>query len=48
MCTEKELNTNREKTESLKKAKNENVAGSVWLNLFMDSTGKCKLPFTHP
>jgi hypothetical protein len=35
--------------ESLKNAQNdktEYVAGSVWLNLFMDGTGKCKLPST--
>jgi hypothetical protein len=35
------------KTESLKKFQHdkiENVAGSVWLSLFMDGNGKCKLP----
>jgi hypothetical protein len=43
---EKKINT-----ESLKKAQHgkiENVAGSVWLCLFMDGTGKCKLPSTPP
>ena len=33
--------------EPLKKAqhnKTENVAGSVWLSLFMDGSGKWKLP----
>jgi hypothetical protein len=37
------------KSESLKKVQHnkiENVAGSVWLSLFMDGTGKCKLPST--
>jgi hypothetical protein len=37
--------------ESLKKAqygKIETVAGSVWLSLFMDGTGKCHLPATPP
>jgi hypothetical protein len=28
--------------------KTENVAGSVRMSLFMDGTGKCKLPSTHP
>ena len=38
-----------EETLPLKKApKIENVAGSVWLNLFMDSNDKCKLPSTSP
>jgi hypothetical protein len=40
-----------EKTESLKKVphnKIENVAGSVRLSLFMDGTGKCRLPATPP
>jgi hypothetical protein len=39
----------REKLETSKKAQHgkiENVAGSVWLNLFMDRNGKCKLPST--
>jgi hypothetical protein len=38
-----------EKTISLKKAqygKINNVAGSVWLILFMDGNEKCKLPST--
>ena len=25
-----------------------NAAGSVWLSLFMDGSGKCKLPSTYP
>jgi hypothetical protein len=40
---------NWRKYESLKKAQHgriENVAGSVWLSLFMDGTVKCKLPST--
>jgi hypothetical protein len=40
-----------ENTESLKKDQHdkiENVAGSVWLSLFMDGTGQCKLPSTPP
>ena len=42
---------NTEKMELLKKAqhnKTENVAGSVWLSLFMDGSGKCKLPSMSP
>jgi hypothetical protein len=38
-------------TESLKKAQHnkiENVAGSVWLSLFMNGNGKCKFPSTPP
>jgi hypothetical protein len=41
----------KRKTESLKKAQHdkiENVAGSVWLSLFMDGTVKWKLPSTPP
>jgi hypothetical protein len=40
-----------EKKESLTEVqdgKHENVAGSVWLNLFMDGSGNCKLPSTPP
>jgi hypothetical protein len=43
----REYSLNREKMEFQKNAQNdkiENVAGSVWLSLFMDSTGKCTLP----
>jgi hypothetical protein len=39
------------KTEYPKNAqhvKDENVAGSVGLRLFMDDTGNCKLPSTNP
>jgi hypothetical protein len=39
------------KLKSLKNAQNgkiENVAGSVWLCLFMSGTGKCKLKSTLP
>jgi hypothetical protein len=38
-------------TETLKNAQNnkiENVAHLVCLSLFMDGTGKCKLPSTPP
>jgi hypothetical protein len=38
-----------EKKESLTEVqhgKHETVAGSVWLNLFMDGSGNCKLPST--
>jgi hypothetical protein len=41
----------KRKQESPKKAQHgkiENVAGSVWLSLFMDGTAKCKLPSTPP
>ena len=41
------LNTGKE--EPLKKAQNDkikNLAGSVWLSLFIDGSGKCKLPST--
>jgi hypothetical protein len=37
------------KTDSLKNTQNdkiENVAGLLWLSLYMDGTGKCKSPFT--
>ena len=41
----------QKKMEPLKKAqhnKAENVAGSVWLSLFMDGGGMCKLPSMPP
>ena len=44
-------NINIEKLKPLKKPKTtklKNAAGSVWLSLFMDGIGKCKLPFTPP
>jgi hypothetical protein len=40
----------KEKKISLKNVPNSliKVAGSVWLSLFIEGSGKCKLPFTSP
>jgi hypothetical protein len=49
MLQEVKLKTKKRKTESLRKAQHnkiENVADSVYLSLFMDGAGKCKLPST--